>query len=288
MIVPIMLDELEIFVPSFKNPSNAIFTALGVYFERASQYLEEFADGFSFVSDERGLMLAKRYVYNRAAYLAVPSLDLVLTGSGFGVVSNSNLAPASPGRVAALRESLRQEYGRAFDAFADYLSRTAWTKTERAKRYYSALFPSARVLREHGVTLAPETPPYTEEDLRAMWTKIALAQTDVEGLVSPELVEFLCQFARCEQSEPDGLEMERAFFGLNKPIYQKALFLVRQLVALRVQYPNEDHRPNSRALLRFVQKNENTLVEFRLSQTRKAQKNKTYQNRKDDAAFFFA
>ena len=36
---------------------------------------------------------------------AVPSLDLVLTPNGFGIVSNQNVAPASPHRVARLLAS---------------------------------------------------------------------------------------------------------------------------------------------------------------------------------------
>lgn len=41
-----------------------------------------------------------------AFYRAIPSLDLVLTPNGFGIVSNQNIAPASRERVDALKESL--------------------------------------------------------------------------------------------------------------------------------------------------------------------------------------
>ena len=37
---------------------------------------------------------------------AVPSLDLVLTPNGFGIVSNQNVAPASPHRITRLIASL--------------------------------------------------------------------------------------------------------------------------------------------------------------------------------------
>ena len=50
----------------------------------------------------------RRAVYATAAYNALPTLDLVATPNGFGVVSNQNIAPASKERVAAFRESLRQ------------------------------------------------------------------------------------------------------------------------------------------------------------------------------------
>lgn len=50
--------------------------------------------------------IVKRIVVIHAFHNAVPSLDLVLTPNGFGVVSNQNIAPASRDRVQALRDSL--------------------------------------------------------------------------------------------------------------------------------------------------------------------------------------
>ena len=47
----------------------------------------------------------QRYVINQAMVLAIPQLDLVLTSSGFGVVSSSQIAPASRERVENLRRS---------------------------------------------------------------------------------------------------------------------------------------------------------------------------------------
>lgn len=44
----------------------------------------------------------------KALMNAVPSLDLVLTPNGFGIVSNSNVAPASKERVERLIESLQR------------------------------------------------------------------------------------------------------------------------------------------------------------------------------------
>ena len=43
--------------------------------------------------------LVSRLVVNQAFLAAVPSLDLVLTPNGFGIVSNQNIAPASKERI---------------------------------------------------------------------------------------------------------------------------------------------------------------------------------------------
>ena len=45
-------------------------------------------------------------VVHEAFMRAVPSLDLVLTPNGFGIVSNQNIAPASPHRISRLLGSL--------------------------------------------------------------------------------------------------------------------------------------------------------------------------------------
>ena len=49
-------------------------------------------------------------VVHEAFMRAVPSLDLVLTPNGFGIVSNQNIAPASPHRISRLLGSLEPGY----------------------------------------------------------------------------------------------------------------------------------------------------------------------------------
>lgn len=53
---------------------------------------------------------AIRLVVIDALANAIPSLDLVITPTGFGVVNTNNLAPASKERVERLISSLRQQY----------------------------------------------------------------------------------------------------------------------------------------------------------------------------------
>lgn len=50
-----------------------------------------------------------------AFYHAIPSLDLVLTPNGFGVVNSTNIAPASKERVERLRASLLEAYDKWTD-----------------------------------------------------------------------------------------------------------------------------------------------------------------------------
>lgn len=81
-------------------------------------------------------LLCKRYICHRALYEAIPNLDLVLTGNGFGVVggTGSKYVPASKDRVAALRyqediwqEKLRESIIRRLSVVPEYLSE--WRKS---------------------------------------------------------------------------------------------------------------------------------------------------------------
>lgn len=85
---------------------------------------------------------------------AIPSLDLVLTPNGFGVVSNQNVAPASKDRVAALTASMERTRDDALDIMLQYIrGRDAWATTEQARWFAKTIFPDlsslASVLGEH-------------------------------------------------------------------------------------------------------------------------------------------
>lgn len=55
------------------------------------------------------LAIVERILVTEAFRRAIPSLDLVLTPNGFGIVSNDNMAPASSDRVNRLIEQLEVE-----------------------------------------------------------------------------------------------------------------------------------------------------------------------------------
>src|SRR5574344_1668128 len=93
----------EKFVPALISPDSLIFERLSEYLDKATNELEVFAN----LSDEEItsnnlLKYYQRVVCSKAAYEAIPEIDLVLTDNGFGVVSNNNVVPASRDRVNAL------------------------------------------------------------------------------------------------------------------------------------------------------------------------------------------
>lgn len=73
---------------------------------------------------------------------AVPSLDLVLTPNGFGIVSNSNIAPASKERVERLIAELRSTRDRVLHLLLPKLPIVEyWLGTDQAAYFGATLFP---------------------------------------------------------------------------------------------------------------------------------------------------
>ena len=77
------------------------------------------------------------------AYMtAIPSLDLVLTPNGFGIVSNSNVAPASKERVERLLASLEAERDRNLEHLLLRLpSIEGWEQSAQGRFFASTMFP---------------------------------------------------------------------------------------------------------------------------------------------------
>ncbi len=86
---------------------------------------------------------ATKIVVCEAYKNAIPSLDLILTPNGFGVVSNSNVAPASKERVYRLLESLETERDGAIRLLLSALPDVpGWCSTAQAEFFCSTLFPN--------------------------------------------------------------------------------------------------------------------------------------------------
>ena len=87
-------------------------------------------------------MLACQIVVADAFARAIPSLDLVLTPNGFGIVSNNNLAPASADRVNRLLSSLHTNRDWLLDQLLSLLpAYHDWASSPQGLFFASTLFP---------------------------------------------------------------------------------------------------------------------------------------------------
>lgn len=100
-MVEIDKNTFERVVPAFKTPTGEVFKKVERFVkEAAAEWDSVMVEGakLSAVIEEK----LKVAICSRAAYNAMPHLDLVLTPTGFGIVSNQNTAPASKERVGGV------------------------------------------------------------------------------------------------------------------------------------------------------------------------------------------
>lgn len=91
-------------------------------------------------------MLATQIVAYDAFYRAIPHLDVILTPNGFGIVSNSNVAPASKERVDRLMASLIERRDRLLMQFIRLLvGIEGWTESEQGRFFSATMFPNLEV-----------------------------------------------------------------------------------------------------------------------------------------------
>ena len=90
-----------------------------------------------------------KIVANHGFLNAIPSLDLVLTPNGFGIVSNQNVAPASKERVERLLASLEQERDRNIEQLLLRLPFVkGWEQSAQGKYFASTMFPFLSLCRK--------------------------------------------------------------------------------------------------------------------------------------------
>lgn len=84
------------------------------------------------------LLLAQFVEANMALAMAAPSLDLVLTPNGFGVINTNNVAPASKERVERLIAKCNETASRSIDSLVSALADVPeWLASTQGNFFYS-------------------------------------------------------------------------------------------------------------------------------------------------------
>ena len=135
-----------------------LFEILSPFIETAEQWaidtfvpdaiFDEIAEDDGFGPNERFRFPLEKLVACQAYMTAIPSLDLVLTPNGFGIVSNQNVVPASRERVDALITSLESQRDAAIEALIIRLSsREDWRDSSQGKYFAATMFPFMNLCR---------------------------------------------------------------------------------------------------------------------------------------------
>ena len=104
-------------------------------------------DTICFYAEDNALREATTQVVAYEAFRrAIPHLDVILTPNGFGIVSNTNIAPASKERITRLLDTLLDNRDAALSQVLSMLpAETAWLSTEQGKFFAASIFPNLEV-----------------------------------------------------------------------------------------------------------------------------------------------
>ena len=188
--------ELRSFLPNALvtvEGEMSLFEKLSSYLTEAETWLATFITGAAplaaITAENEGANrpLYCRIVVCHALIHAIPSLDLVLTPNGFGIVSNQNIAPASRDRVDRLIGSIEMQRDDAIILLQkQFFRRTDWHQSEVFGYWAQTLLPNISVchqlqIREHRFV-----------SYRALVPRIIQIEDELaHSFISPELLAYL-------------------------------------------------------------------------------------------------
>lgn len=222
--------------------------------------------------DEPMRVTATLVVVNEAFMRAVPSLDLVLTPNGFGIVSNQNVAPASRDRVARLLASLETSRDNAIEQLIAYLLRSEeWYQSIIRQWFTATMFPNIDLANLCGFT----------EHRWANYLGLRSKAIDIEQRIAEEFI------------SPQQLAVfrEEVFstkwdFTLTERFHTEIIERLRSVI-LNVLQGNLLNIQSLRDIVDFMRKHEEHFPEFAASDTAKLFTPPIFENKKENHGYFF-
>lgn len=213
-------------------------------------------------------ILCSRLVVADALRRAIPSLDIVLTPNGFGVVNTSNLAPASKPRVDRLVGSMLAHRDDCIAALLpELVGASKWLTSSQADFFGATLFPDFSLIE----ATAPIQGSKWERYLELRSQVIDLEASLAEEWLSPELMSAL----RSENLRGDLTEQRNE--------------IVKQVKAQVVDYLRSGSF-NSRRLVdivNYIRLNAESFEEWHKSETAKLFAPLVFRNEKKASGYFF-
>ena len=209
-----------------------------------------------------------RLVVADALRRAIPSLDIVLTPNGFGIVNSSNIAPASKPRVDRLVGSMLSHRDDCIAALLpELVGASKWLSSSQAEYFGSTLFPTMDIVDAIGGATGSKWDKYQELHPQIYDLEASLA----EEWFSPELMAQL--------------RWENLRGSLTGPRKSVVLVIQSQIVAYL-----KGGTFNSRRLadiVNYVRQRSDDFPEWHSSDTAKLFAPPVFRNVKKSAGYFF-
>ena len=213
-------------------------------------------------------IICSRLVVADALRRAIPSLDIVLTPNGFGVVSTQNLAPASKPRVDRLVGSMLAHRDDCIAALLpDLVGASKWLTSPQADFFGSTLFPDLGIVDAVGGATGSKWEKYLELRPQVIDLEASLA----EEWLSPGLMSAL-------RSE-----------NLRGDLTEKRSVIVRQVKAQILGYLKSGSFSSRRLadIVNRIRENKDDFPEWHRSETAKLFAPPVFRNEKKAKGYWF-
>ena len=213
-------------------------------------------------------ILCSRLVVADALRRAIPSLDIVLTPNGFGVVSTQNLAPASKPRVDRLVGSMLSHRDDCIAALIpELVGASKWLTSPQADFFGSTLFPDLGIVDAVGGATGSKWEKYLELRPQVIDLEASLA----EEWLSPGLMSAL-------RSE-----------NLRGDLTEKRSVIVRQVKAQILGYLKSGSFCSRRLadIVNRIRENKDDFPEWHRSETAKLFAPPVFRNEKKAKGYWF-
>lgn len=213
-------------------------------------------------------IICSRLVVADALLRAIPSLDIVLTPNGFGVVSTQNLAPASKPRVDRLVGSMLAHRDDCIAALLpELVGASKWLTSPQADFFGSTLFPDLGIVDAVGGATGSKWEKYLELRPQVIDLEASLA----EEWLSPGLMSAL-------RSE-----------NLRGDLTEKRSVIVRQVKAQILGYLKSGSFSSRRLadIVNRIRENKDDFPEWHRSETAKLFAPPVFRNEKKAKGYWF-
>ena len=213
-------------------------------------------------------IICSRLVVADALRRAIPSLDIVLTPNGFGVVSTQNLAPASKPRVDRLVGSMLAHRDDCIAALLpELVGASKWLTSPQADFFGSTLFPDLGIVDAVGGATGSKWEKYLELRPQVIDLEASLA----EEWLSPGLMSAL-------RSE-----------NLRGDLTEKRSVIVRQVKAQILGYLKSGSFSSRRLadIVNRIRENKDDFPEWHRSETAKLFAPPVFRNEKKAKGYWF-
>ena len=226
------------------------------------------------MKDDTAADIVRRFVTAHALMLGVPSLDVVLTPNGFGIVSTDRIAPASKERVERLiaqLEAIRDNLVTSLIPRLNALCPDWATDTLQGQYWYGTLFHTPEICRSCGVTA------HLLDGFRKLRPRILDIQSRLANeFISPELVAAFLTDQRRPMAERSTLA----------PIRLQVLASIRSLILDELN-GQAIHPQTYRDLVNTIRNNPKVFPEWQNTKTAELFSPKVFENKKSSGGYWF-